>query len=119
MFLIVLYNFERGRINVGLSTQVEKHVHYSGVRSHAGEACAKVQTHVHMSRGMCTSLGTCALHNAHAKKLGENAGLSTQVEKHVHKSRSMCTTLAHAHRPARHAQTFRRMCTCPERCALA
>ena len=77
-------------------------MHYSVARSDAGVACAKVQTHGHMSRGMCSSLGTCPLLLRSLKIWGE-----MQVENHVLKSRNMCTILAHGHTPAKHSEKCR------------
>ena len=59
-------------------------MHYSGARSHAGEACAKVQKHVHISRGMCTSLGTCELLVGTLRSWGK-------IQVNQHTLRSMCT----------------------------
>ena len=94
--------------------QEQEHVHYSLPLSHAGEACANVRTHMHIFRGMNTSLGTCELLVRMLRSWGENSGLSTQVEKHVHKSSRTCNTLSNNHTPGKHAQMCARICTYSE-----
>ena len=67
--------------------QERQKVKYSLSLSHAGEACANTRTHMHIFRGMYTTLGTCDL----LVRMLRNC---RKIQVNQHRSRSMFTRAA-------------------------
>ena len=67
--------------------QEQQKVQYSLTLSRAGEACANTRTHMHIVRGMYTTLGTCDI-------LVRMLRSCRKIQVNPHGSRSMCTRAA-------------------------